>query len=114
MSVSQQIQEVELTIEEAKHEVEFGEAIDRLTKNPDYKKVILEGYMRDEALRLVKLTGDPNLPPERMADVQAGIRAVGELNYFLHFGLQRAEHMRQQIAEHNATLDELREEEAGE
>lgn len=114
MSTTQQIQEVELSIEEAKQVVEFGEAIERLSKNPDYQKVILEGYMRDEALRLVKLTGDPNLPPERMVDVHAGIRGVGELNYFLHFGLNRAEHMRQMIAEYNETLDELRQEEAEE
>lgn len=85
MSKDTQIQEIELSIEEAKAQVALADALQRLHKNPDFKLVILDGYFRDEAARMVGLLADPNMQDERMqAAVNNSLRSISELRS--HFG----------------------------
>lgn len=80
---SNQIQQVEVSLEQARKVVAFGEAIRRLENNPDFRKVILEGYFKDEAVRLTMLTAEMNLKPEAREAVMHGIRAIAECRQFL-------------------------------
>lgn len=50
-----QLEEVEISIEQAKQTIEMMEALSRLRDNRDFQKVIEEGYFKDEASRLVLL-----------------------------------------------------------
>ena len=42
--MSEQIKQLEMSIDEAKELIALGDSIERLYKNKDFKKVILEGY----------------------------------------------------------------------
>lgn len=65
----EQYEEVEVSIREAKKMVELGNALQRLEKNRDFKKVIIDNYLREEAIRLVHLRGDPNMQDEESQKV---------------------------------------------
>lgn len=80
----QQIAEIEVSMEEAKEAVELGKALDRLNNHPDFKLIIRDGYLRDEAVRLVHLKSDPNMQGEnQQRHVDRDIMGIGALlNYF--------------------------------
>ena len=114
MNIQTQIQQVELSLAEAKKVKAFGEAIERLEKNRDFRTVILDGYFTDESRRLTFLTAEENLDEAAMQHVYAGIRAIGELRKCLMARKQMAQVMEKEIRDHEETLDELRKEDAGE
>ena len=86
-----QIEEIELNIEQAKRIIENGKALDRLFNNPDFRKIIVDGYLREEAVRLVHLKSDPNLASSEMqGEIVKSIDAIGCLNhYFRNVNHQR-------------------------
>lgn len=109
--IEQQIQQIELNIEQAKHFVQLGESLDRLHKNKDFQFLMLQGYLQSEAVRLVHLKADPN---QQTADVQASIvkqmDGIGALlSYFRKIEMQ-AELAKQAIEDDRETLQELMEE----
>ena len=110
MSTEQEIHQVEITLAEAKHTVELGEAINRLKNNKDFQFVIHEGYFRDEASRLVFLTADATISPEMKESVWGSIRGIGEFRAFMVGKLQLATQARKEIEDNQETLDSLRSE----
>lgn len=113
MNPSEEIQYVELSLEEAKKVAAFGEALERLEKNKDFRTVILEGYFSDEARRLTFLTADSSLDDRSLNAVWAGIRGIGELRQYLMSKRTQAQVAQKEIQDFQGTLDELREEDAG-
>lgn len=109
---NEDIQHVELSLEEAKKLVSFGEAITRLEKNRDFRAVILDGYFTEEARRLTFLTADTQLDQNSANAVWAGIRSIGELRAFLMHRKTMGEVAKREVMEHQQTLDELRAEDA--
>lgn len=112
MNPNEQIHHVELSLEEAKKTVAFGEAIARLEKNRDFQRVILDGYFTDEARRLTFLTADVTLDDKSTNAVLYGIRAIGELRQFLLNRKAMGEIAKKEVHDHEETLEELRTEEA--
>lgn len=103
-----EIEQVELSMAEAEKIRDFGHALERLERNPDFKKVILDGYFYDEASRLVMLTAEINLKPEQKEAVHAGIRGIGELRQFLMARKQMGQMADKEIIDHRDTLVDLR------
>lgn len=112
MNQHEQIQHVELSLEEAKKLVAFGEAIARLEKNKDFRTVILDGYFSDEAKRLTFLTADTTLDDKSANAVLYGIRAIGELRAFLMNRKVTAEIAKKEVMDFQETLEEIRGEDA--
>lgn len=114
MSIESQIAEVEVSIEDAKEQIERKKALDRLYNNKDFKDLILEGYFVNEASRLVLLKGDLNLPDEAQEHCDKMINGIGCLrSYFQtvhHFG-NMAE---KGLDDHYSTIQELRTEQLDE
>jgi len=109
--VDQQIDELEIGIEVARKAVDRAKALDELSRNRNFKKIILEGYFEEEAQRLVLLKSDPNMQSdEQQKALDNAIIGIGQLRqHFItinQFGRMAA----QSIAEDEETLDELREE----
>ena len=89
--MSDQIQEVEIDIQEAKRTISKMNALNKLILSDDFKNVILEGYFETEASNLVLSRANPNLQSEEMqASNTKSIDAIGSLRqYFIsinHFG----------------------------
>jgi hypothetical protein len=51
------IQQINITIEELETSINKAETLRQLQENPLFKEIILEGYMEDNAIRLVHLKG---------------------------------------------------------
>ena len=61
MNNKEMITELELSLDYAKKLVARGEALQRVHANRDFKEIVLEGYFKEEAIRLVMLKGDPSM-----------------------------------------------------
>ena len=92
MNIEQQIEQVEISLENAKKAVAKAEALARLYKNKDFQDIIVNGYFKDEASRLVLLKGDLNINAEAEGHCDKMINGIGCLRgYFQmvnHFGDQ--------------------------
>lgn len=102
------IQQLETNIQQDKKLVELGASLERLRSNRDFKKVILEGYFEQEAVRLVHLKADPNM---QSADSQKSIvsqmDAIGSLAQYF-YALQARSSMANKSLEANVEMrDEI-------
>jgi len=102
------LKQVEDNIKQATVHVEFGTAVERLRTNRDFKKVIVEGYFEEEAVRLVHLKADPAMQTaERQESIVKQMDAIGALNQFFQTKLHLAAMASKAIASDEETLDEL-------
>lgn len=66
------------------HAVRIRDAALRLQTNADFKLVITEGFMLQEAARYAQASGDPMLSATDRADSMAMAQASGHLKRYLH------------------------------
>lgn len=91
-TLEQELELIEDSINAHKYNASLGEALTRLLKNRDFKKVILEHYMRDEAVRTVKLMAAPECQsPGQQEALQKILIAIGQLDQFMRVTLQIAD-----------------------
>lgn len=94
------IASLEASIERSEADREFGKAIDRLYRNPDFKTVILKGYLEQEAIRLVHCRTDPNMQKaDQQADLIRQIDGVACFKDFLRTKLMLADQAGRSIEE---------------
>jgi hypothetical protein len=113
MSAQEQIKQVEDTIEEARKQVDLARRIRKLERNPDFKKVILDGYFVDEASRLVLLNNDPSVPEAYRETIRRDMDGFSALKRYLMSNTQLGDSAERAIGEHEDTLEELRIESVG-
>ena len=102
---------IELTIEEAKKDIDKLDALDRLYTHPDFKLLISEGLCEEEAIRLVRAGSFPgNKTEERQATIQARIAMIGELQMYFQQIRNSGNAAMSAMAEHELTLQEIIEE----
>ena len=78
-------EQLELELNAAKSLADMGNAVKRLMKNRDFKKVILEKYFEKEPVRLVFLKGDANWSsPESQQELLSQMDAIGNFRNFLN------------------------------
>lgn len=102
-----QIQEVELSIEQAKGLIARKDQALKLTDNKDFKALVLQGYFVDEAARLALLSSDPMLDAEQRADVMQGILALGYFKRYMSGIIQFGRMAEGDLKAHTETLSEL-------
>jgi hypothetical protein len=78
------IEEIEVSLEEAKETAALGDCLERLTKNPDFNRLIMVGYLEKEAVRTVLARSNPGMQtPERQTALNRCMDGIGELyQYF--------------------------------
>lgn len=105
------IEEIELNIKEAKKITDLGKALDRLHSNRDFKKVIGEGFFKDEAVRLVHLKADPSMQSEEMqAAIEKHMQGIGALTQYFRMISHQAMLASKAMEEDERTREELMEE----
>ena len=83
------VEKLEETLKMANEGIELADLIEKLHRNPTFKKVILQGYYEDEAVRLVTLLSDSNMQqPEQQQLIQNAMRGIGELRSWFN-GMQQ-------------------------
>lgn len=73
-----------LTIEEDRtHDIEMGEALERLKKNPDFQKVITNGYLDQKVKASVSLLAVPQIKQQgHRPDIMEDLVSASNLQYF--------------------------------
>jgi hypothetical protein len=108
----EQINEVEMSIADAKKAVQRRDAMYRLEKNKDFKALILEGFMEKHAVRQVMLKASPQMQsPELQAMVDMQITAIGQFKQFMYGVVVMGNNAEKAMEADEATLEELHAEE---
>lgn len=108
-----QIANIQRQIQDAQDALALGKALHNLASNPDFKKVISEGYLKHEAVRLVHLRADPELQsPAQQAAILRDIDSIGVLAEYLRVVRKQGEIAERSIADGEAAIAEIEEEEA--
>lgn len=82
---NQDLEQIELSIEQAKEKIEMAERLHRLQQNQDFLKLIEGEYLNNYPLRLVSLKAHPEMQkPERKEFLEQRLNAISFLNnYFM-------------------------------
>jgi len=108
------VQQIEANITRAKETIEFHKTLVRLEENRDFRKLIKDGYLKQEAIRLVHLKADPAYQTaDRQAAIDKDIHAIGGLLQFFRTVEHNASVAEKSIEMDEFARDELLAEEAG-
>lgn len=106
------VQQIESNINKATEIVEMYKSLIRLQNNRDFKKLIKEGYLEQEAIRLVHLKADPVYQTgERQAAIDKDISAIGGLLQFFRTVAHNAGVAEKSIEFDRATREDILSEE---
>jgi aromatic ring-opening dioxygenase catalytic subunit (LigB family) len=107
------IETIELSMDQAKEHIEMGEALARLHDNKDFKKVVMDGWMNDEVIRLSRLIASPAAAAEEVQTAIAqGLRSTSEFHQFMLFIGRQANMAKSSIEEYRLMLREAENAEA--
>lgn len=106
------LQEFDLRIEQLKERIALSDALTRLEKNRDFKKVFLEHLFEKEAVRLVSLVEDYTLKPEMREQVIKDIKHLSALKQTLIMIHNIADQARTYLAETESAREEFLQEQA--
>lgn len=85
MATEEEFERIELSIEQAKYSIDNMKALNRLTKNDDFKHLFLEGYFKEEASRLVLLKAEPRAEKDEFQkSIMLAIDAIGHMRQYCH------------------------------
>lgn len=107
---------IEVTIEQLKAEVAKFDILDRLADNSDFQKGIIQGYLKDEAVRLTGLLADPSViyDADNKRDVENQLTSIAYLRRYLTQARQRNATLKNELAAHLEEQQLQAEELAGE
>ena len=106
--MEQDLQQVEISLQEAKSQVELAAALQRLHDNADFKKVILSGYFEKEAQRSVMLKYDINyVGEENQTMIDNVIAGIGMLGQYFHKIFVLGEQAHQALVADEQTREEI-------
>lgn len=107
-STQLQLAKLERDVKSYKSQIDLGRALDNLRLNRDFKKLITEGFLKDEAVRLVLSKADPALQtPEAQAGIDRDINAIAVLNQFFTIVSQKAAIANKQLNDADEMRTEL-------
>jgi hypothetical protein len=102
------LQQLEMSIKQSQEIVDMGDSLERLMNNRDFKKVILDGYFKQEAIRLVHLKTDDNMQSdESQNSIERQMIGIGSVNGYLNTLRIRARMAANSLAADEETRNEL-------
>ena len=91
-----------------KQAVEMRQAVQRLTQNVDFRKVITEQFMEKECARYVHASADPALAERNQKDALAIAQASGHLRRYLSVLIQMGNAAENELVSIDSALDDAR------
>lgn len=101
---------LEKQLSDAKVFVENREVAQRLYRNADFKKLILDGFCLKDCARYAQESQDPALTAAQQADALNIAQAAGHLRRYLAIQIQLGNHAEGQIQSIEEALVEVRSE----
>ncbi|MEA2036960.1 MAG: hypothetical protein U9O94_05595 [Nanoarchaeota archaeon] len=77
------LEQIEMSIANAKHIIERGQAIERLENNEDFKKLITDDYLSANVIRLVNFKADAS--QQSQADQECIEKQLSAIAFFNQF-----------------------------
>ena len=112
--VSSDLEMLEISIENARKKVDLGKALERLTKNDDFKLLIMDEYLKDYAVQLVKNKCSVNQQdPDQQKFIDGQLGGIGHLDQFLRFTNQERWQAEHAIKADEETREALMQEDLG-
>lgn len=106
--MNDEVEQIELSIQEAKKNVNKMQALLRLIDNKDFQVVLDDGYFRDEASRIVILKADPEMQKEEyQKQLDNSIIAIGGLRQYFRTVMQLGRMAERSISDDERTREEL-------
>ena len=84
-----EVSNLERQLADVKDDIANREIALNLYRNPDFKKLILDGFCTTECARYAQLSADPALAPNERADALALAQAAGHLRRYLSVIVQK-------------------------
>jgi pyruvate-formate lyase len=103
-----EIKGLEKQLKDAKKVVEHRDRVERLLRNKDFQRVIMDEFCVTEAARLVHQSADPILTQEQRADALSMAQASGHLKRYIQMAFTQGNLMENQAREIEAVLDAMR------
>ncbi len=101
------IEQIELSIKEAEAKVERRDRLAKLHENKAFRELIVDGYFKDNAVRLVSAYGDPSAS-HLQADLLKDIEAVGRLQQYFRTIYQQGDAAERALVEAREELEDIR------
>jgi hypothetical protein len=93
-------QPTELEVTDVSYWADQLDALEKLEKNPEFKKIIMDGYLKDKVLDSVSLLTVPSIKDNnKRSDVMEDLVAASGLMYHLHMIRQLGEGARADLLE---------------
>lgn len=109
-SPESEVELIQITIAEAKEKVAARDALLKLSKNKNFRDAILEGYLKDEAIRLTSISGRSEMKEFR-EEIQDAIKGISHFQQWMDGILHQGDMAEASIKEHERALDEMFDEE---
>lgn len=106
-----EVDQLETQLEFNKHLKARRLSAERLASNSDFRKLVLNGFCRDDAARYVQESADPMLNAEQRADALALAQASGHFKRYMQLQIQMGATADRNIADIEEALTEARAEE---
>jgi len=108
MNNANQLEEINVTIDQAQKQIDEMMCLERLRKNADFKALIEDGYLKEEAARVVIAKADPNMQTEEhQKQLDNMIIGIGYLRQYLVKIYQFGNHAQRTIEAHKETRSEI-------
>ena len=105
------MQEIEITIEEAKRAIYLGELVTKLQLNPDFKELVTEGYFKEDAARVVMLKADKEFQtPEKQSKLDNDILGISVFGEYLRTKKVLGNMAKDSLREHEQTREAIAQE----
>lgn len=105
-----EVNELEISIAEAKKMVDRKDQALKLASNREFRKLILEGYFKEEAARLVEVSALPHFEDKR-DEIFGEIKGISYFQQYLRNIVRAGEVAERDIRDQSEELDMLRSEE---
>lgn len=109
-----EIVQLQAQLEFAKSVVEQRDLVSKLSGNREFKKLIVDGFCKEECARFTHNSTDISMSVEDRADSLGMAQAGGYLKRWMNFLIIMGNRAEQDIVQMNETLAELRAEEKAE
>jgi len=105
----QELERVQVHIDLVKEAIEIADKLDTLNKVPEFKEIILEGFMEKEPARYAAIITDPNmLGDQDQREILGAIKAVGYLGDYLRNIGRRGDQMKAALKDAEEYQTQLR------
>lgn len=105
-----QVEDLEQQLEDTKKLVDTRQTTLRLFKNPDFRRIIIDGFMTHDCARFVQLSKDPSISKEAQQDSLELAIASGHLKRYLKMQVNMGAHAEHDLSALEEALEEARQE----